>query len=357
MDSTGKRDVIGAGNNSMVPCSCQFPPFSRMGANDGVGPCRQMAAAPVVISSAHAEKLHAAMTTGDESRLGAALLQATWATVLCCYTGQDDVCFGFHPGGDDPCNVLVARFTLDRSDSDTTTTTSEILDRAKTGPSLIPIPTTSPGNQESASFDTAVIVWGARDPEVASFNSLVCFFLPLQWHYHSTVRSQCYHLQCNWSLTKRKNRLNFLLLVTCTDETISLSVEWKTDYLGMPMAQGKLVADTTACILSALLDGPGDMCIRDLGLMGNANLDQVLAWNESISTEPVERCIHQVVADRVHEQPDAEAVCAWDGSMTYRDLDMATDALAARLVQLGVGPEVLVPLCFEKSVRTRMTNH
>lgn len=118
----------------------------------------------------------------------------------------------------------------------------------------------------------------------------------------------------------------------------------------MPMAQGKLVADTTACILSALLEGPNDICIRDLALVGGANADQVLTWNESISTEPVERCIHQVIADRVHDQPDAEAVCAWDGSMTYRDLDMATEVLAARLVQLGVGPEVLVPLCFEKSV-------
>lgn len=154
MDSTGKHDVIGG---DMVPC--RFPPFSRAVADantNGVG--RQMAAARVVISEQQAEKLHSMVADHSNGDSLGTLLRATWALVLGCYTGQDDVCFGFHPGGDDPCNVLVARFTLDN-----TTTTSEILDRAKTGP--------NPGNQ--ASFDTAVIVWGGRDPEVANFNSLV----------------------------------------------------------------------------------------------------------------------------------------------------------------------------------------
>lgn len=53
---------------------------------------------------------------------------------------------------------------------------------------------------------------------------------------------------------------------------------------------------------------------------------------------------------QVWRTPDAPAVCAWDGNLTYRELDAAASALAQHLRQFGVGPDVLVPVCFEKSV-------
>lgn len=46
---------------------------------------------------------------------------------------------------------------------------------------------------------------------------------------------------------------------------------------------------------------------------------------------------------------DEERIWAWDGDLTYAELDRLAGRLAAQLVELGVGPEVMVPLCFEKS--------
>ncbi|KAL7780538.1 hypothetical protein CFE70_010562 [Pyrenophora teres f. teres 0-1] len=51
-------------------------------------------------------------------------------------------------------------------------------------------------------------------------------------------------------------------------------------------------------------------------------------------------------------RPDAPAICAWDGDMTYGELDVLSGRLAGHLVELGVGPEDIVPLCFEKSMWT-----
>ena len=48
--------------------------------------------------------------------------------------------------------------------------------------------------------------------------------------------------------------------------------------------------------------------------------------------------------------PEREAVCAWDGSLTYRDLWNHAQTLAHILTDLGIGPESVVPLCFEKSI-------
>jgi non-ribosomal peptide synthetase component F len=118
----------------------------------------------------------------------------------------------------------------------------------------------------------------------------------------------------------------------------------------MPEAQGMLVASTLDKILSGLLLSPPDAPLSSLNLLSQANLDRVCGWNASYPIDPVERCVHDVIADQVLAQPDAEAVCSWDGSLTYRELDAVSGRLAVKLVGLGVGPEVLVPLCFEKSV-------
>lgn len=45
----------------------------------------------------------------------------------------------------------------------------------------------------------------------------------------------------------------------------------------------------------------------------------------------------------------APAICAWDATFTYSELDAAASRVAAQLMNLGVGPDVYVPLCFEKS--------
>ena len=47
-------------------------------------------------------------------------------------------------------------------------------------------------------------------------------------------------------------------------------------------------------------------------------------------------------------QPDAVAIHAWDGNFTYSELDEIVTRLAHHLRHLGVGLEVLVPICFGK---------
>ncbi|KAI0204629.1 hypothetical protein F4808DRAFT_414403 [Astrocystis sublimbata] len=62
-----------------------------------------------------------------------------------------------------------------------------------------------------------------------------------------------------------------------------------------------------------------------------------------------EKRIHDVIQDHASGRPNAQAVCAWDGEMTYQKLEEISTNVARRLVEAGVGPEKVVPLCFEKS--------
>lgn len=87
--------------------------------------------------------------------------------------------------------------------------------------------------------------------------------------------------------------------------------------------------------------GEGDL----LGLQDSKRLQQVNRMPPAANST----CIHTIVADVVSRQPDAPAVCAWDGNMTFRQLDRAAGALANHLSALGVGPEVMVGMSMDKS--------
>jgi amino acid adenylation domain-containing protein len=66
--------------------------------------------------------------------------------------------------------------------------------------------------------------------------------------------------------------------------------------------------------------------------------------------EAIHQCVHELIKIKAQIRTDAPAICAWDGHMTYGELDELSTKLAGHLVQLGVKPESFVPLCFEKSM-------
>jgi len=60
-------------------------------------------------------------------------------------------------------------------------------------------------------------------------------------------------------------------------------------------------------------------------------------------------CVHELFARQEARAPDSVAVVAGDEEITYRELDRRAAALARRLRRLGVGPDVPVALCLERS--------
>ncbi|KAM3508552.1 hypothetical protein MY10362_001139 [Beauveria mimosiformis] len=82
-----------------------------------------------------------------------------------------------------------------------------------------------------------------------------------------------------------------------------------------------------------------------------SDLERIWGWNATVP-EPVNRCVHDLIAQVTSRQPTAEAICSWDGTMTYKELDSYSARLAHYLVGLGVSPGKIVLLCFEKSVWT-----
>jgi amino acid adenylation domain-containing protein len=90
--------------------------------------------------------------------------------------------------------------------------------------------------------------------------------------------------------------------------------------------------------------------LSELPLLSAAERWQVAGeWNATALPLPLERCLHELVAAQAARTPDAPAVVAEDGELTYRELDARAERLARRLRRAGVGPEVAVGLFAERS--------
>jgi amino acid adenylation domain-containing protein len=91
--------------------------------------------------------------------------------------------------------------------------------------------------------------------------------------------------------------------------------------------------------------------LSELSLLTAAERHQLLvAWNNTQAAYPQDVCIHQLFEAQVERCPDAVAVVYEDQQLTYQELNRRANQLAHYLRALGVGPEVLVGLCLERSL-------
>ena len=80
-----------------------------------------------------------------------------------------------------------------------------------------------------------------------------------------------------------------------------------------------------------------------------SDLEQIWKWNAE-RFESTDSRIHETIAAMTSRQPNATAICAWNGQLSYRDLENLSDRLAKHLIDLGLKIGNPVALCFEKSV-------
>ncbi|OGM41098.1 putative nonribosomal peptide synthase [Aspergillus bombycis] len=161
------------------------------------------------------------------------------------------------------------------------------------------------------------------------------------WPFNSIVYIDCNDLRNGagssyMSLTSmcREGLSEFQIIVRlCRDEStglLSSVIDYTTTVLSHEQAQA--VAET--------LNKP----------ISEFDIKRLVRWNQApLSMPRLEQCAFQSISRRCVEQPDATAVSAWDGELTYGELHQRSSTLAAHLAELGLGSGVFVPLFFEKS--------
>src|SRR5690606_6659488 len=101
-------------------------------------------------------------------------------------------------------------------------------------------------------------------------------------------------------------------------------------------------------LAQAALERPRERIDR-LQLIDDRERAAILAASRGPRTDVPEHCIHQLFEEWARRTPEAVAVELGDSRLSYAALDAEADALACELQALGVGPDVPIALCVDRS--------
>lgn len=91
--------------------------------------------------------------------------------------------------------------------------------------------------------------------------------------------------------------------------------------------------------------------IADLDIVSSVERHQLLVeFNDTRAEYPEGKCIHELFAERVQQAPKNIAVVCENRCVTYAELEARANQLAHHLQSLGVGPDVPVALCMDRSL-------
>ncbi|KAH8892437.1 non-ribosomal peptide synthetase [Thozetella sp. PMI_491] len=271
------------------------------------------------------------------------VLRLAWGLVLRCFSGQRNVCFGYQAtgreGSVDGIRNAVGSFA----------------------------------NLVLCSYDLAPItsVPAALGMVEEQFQATVPhqYFTPVELYHSMGMRggeklfNSCltFTEEPNGLKSKFAARSNSDLKAVSHQQTFDLDIVLNTRFM-----DGRLIADISHRILSpeqaqsvantfgraieAILQSYGGST-GALNLFSDKDYAQIVSWSQDPpDTEGWSKMVvHELVANQASKSPDAEAICAWDGSFTFRQMEEEATKLAHYLSDAGVGHHDVVPVVMEKS--------
>jgi amino acid adenylation domain-containing protein len=143
-------------------------------------------------------------------------------------------------------------------------------------------------------------------------------------------------------------RFDLSLEVEDTQKGLECTFEYSTDLFERTTILR--LAGHLQTLLENIAANP-DQRLSEIPILRDAERQQLLLeWNDTKRDYPRDTCLHQLFEKQVERTPDAVAVVFEERRLTYRELNRRANQLAHYLRSLGVGPEVRVGICMERSV-------
>jgi non-ribosomal peptide synthetase component F len=140
------------------------------------------------------------------------------------------------------------------------------------------------------------------------------------------------------------------LIVVPEDQGLNATLKYNTDLF--EAATIRRVLRHWHTLLDNVVTQP-DVSIAAISLLTEEEQHQLLrAWNDTAAQVPPGTCLHELFEAQAERRPDQIAVISpsTNRQLTYYELDRRANQLAHHLCRLGVGPDVLVGVCLERSV-------
>ncbi|KAL4815802.1 hypothetical protein BDW67DRAFT_185521 [Aspergillus spinulosporus] len=266
------------------------------------------------------------------------ICQLAWALVLATRTGSNNVSFGnLSSGRDAPIpgakdlvgpmiNMLVCHLQLDWD-----TTVSNIARKLQ--------------SQSAEAFEHQQTSLASIQHELGFSRTQPLFNTTLLYKRQPLASSEQASIILEGLAWEDPTEYDLNVNINASSTKLEIDLQYSTavfsDEAARKLAQGLVQALHAVC-------ENANRPLRQLSLLPSQDKAQFSTWN-SIMPPRIERCLHELVLDQIAAQPAASAVCAWDGELTYGELDVASHRLAHYLAGRGIGPETKVGICMDKS--------
>ncbi|RMH16882.1 MAG: amino acid adenylation domain-containing protein [Acidobacteria bacterium] len=260
------------------------------------------------------------------------LFAGAWGLVLSRYSGQRDVLFGLTVSGRPPAIPGVERI---------------VGCFINTLPFRLQLPPHEPlrrwlksiqeAQVELRRFEHSPLVevhrWSGLPREGPLFDSILVF--------------EAFGFEAAGEAAFQRTNYPLAIEVNLSAEPMVLTVSIELSRIARPAAEGLI--RHLEVVLEQL--AAGDAALGAITLLGEAERAQLARWNRTaVAYDQAGDCLHQLIAAQAARSPREVAVVYGDDSLTYEQLERAAERLAAHLQALGVGPDVLVGICAERSL-------
>jgi amino acid adenylation domain-containing protein len=271
---------------------------------------------------------------------------AVWNTILSRYSGQEDVLVGIPIADRDrPELQPLIGFFIDtqvlRTNLAGNPTFRELLARVQQG--VVDV-------YSHKALPFAQVVEAVKPERNLSYSPL--FQVMLNWRDRDAQLQfiGLPHLAVE-PLLAQSHTSKFDLTVFLTDavEDIWLEVEYSTDLFNDERIERMI--GHLRILLNGVVTNP-EQRLSDLPLLTEVERSQLLLeWNDTSADYPRDKCVHELFEAQVEKTPEAVAVAFEGQQLTYRELNTRANQLARHLQKLGVGPDFLVGICVERSLK------
>jgi amino acid adenylation domain-containing protein/non-ribosomal peptide synthase protein (TIGR01720 family) len=277
------------------------------------------------------------------------LVQATWALLLCRYSQETDVVFGATVSGRPPSLVgiesMVGLFINTLPVRVQVSDDTQVL-------ALLKDLQAQQVESEQYSYSSLVEIQGKSEINRGTplFESIVVFE---NYPVDEAVRSQPPKASHNYSFSIDKihaiEQTNYPLTVIAAAGK-QLLVKISYDISRFDDATITRLLGHFQILLEGIVANPHQRILQ-LPMLSQTEQQQLLVeWNDTQADYPLDKCLHQLFEEQVDSTPDAVAVVFENQQLTYQQLNSRANQLAHYLNSLGVGADVLVGICVERSI-------
>src|ERR1043165_5090331 len=270
-------------------------------------------------------------------------LLAAFSALLHSYSGQDDIVVGTPTAGRNRTEVediigLFLNTLVLRTSVSGNPTFKELLGRVKE---------VALGAYAHQELPLEKIIEEIQPARSLSYNPLFQVLFQLQ-----NLASESLELtglqQSRFGLNQEGSKVDLTLSIKDSSRGLGLTLIGNSDLFDSDTLD-RMVGHFEQ-LLRSIVSNP-DQRLSELRLLTAAEEDQLLReFNQTSAEYPRTKCIHELFEEQARLRPDTEAVIFGDQRLPYRELNERANQLAHYLREHGVGPEVTVGLCGERSL-------